>query len=338
MTGRNAKSLRLATFAIAWLAALGAASPAFGEERSGTGVLTLVVENDNFYGKTDGYYTSGIALVWVPTGDRAPDWALRFARRLPWFPDGGQVRHGYAFGQNIYTPLDITLADPPLDERPYAGWLYGTIGLSIEKGRQFDQLALTLGVVGPASLAEETQKFGHDLTDSPEPQGWATQLGNEPGIMLTYQRSWRAAAAATVAGLDLDLTPHFGGAVGNVYTYANGGMTLRIGRRLGLDYGPPRIQPGISGAAFFAPRDRFTWYFFAGAEARAVARNIFLDGNTFRDSRSVDTEPLVGDLQWGVTLAWRDLRLSYTHVRRSREFETQLESDEFGSFSLSMAF
>jgi len=45
MTGRNAKSLRFATFAIAWLAALGAASPAFGEERSGTGVLTIAHED-----------------------------------------------------------------------------------------------------------------------------------------------------------------------------------------------------------------------------------------------------------------------------------------------------
>lgn len=27
-------------------------------------------------------------------------------------------------------------------------------------------------------------------------------------------------------------------------------------------------------------------------EGRAVARNIFLDGNTFQDSRSVDKEPL----------------------------------------------
>jgi hypothetical protein len=338
MTSRSAARSRRAAVLIASLAALGAAFPALGEEASGTGILTLVVENDNFYRRTDGSYTSGVALVWAPAKDPAPGWALGFARRLPWFPEDGRVLHGYVLGQNIYTPRDITLADPPLDDRPYAGWLYGSIGLGIEKGRQLDQLALTLGIVGPASLAEQAQKFGHDLTHSPKPRGWDTQLGNELGVVLTYQRSWRAVAAATLAGLDFDLTPHFGGALGNVYTYLNGGMTLRVGRRLALGYGPPRVQPGIAGSGFFAPRDGFTWYLFAGVEARAVARNIFLDGNTFRDSRSVDKEPLVGDFQWGVALARRDLRLTYTHVRRAREFETQRKGDEFASVSLSMSF
>ena len=67
-----------------------------------------------------------------------------------------------------------------------------------------------------------------------------------------------------------------------------------------------------------------------------VARNIFLDGNTFRDSRSVDREPLVADIQAGVALTWRKYRFSYTHVRRTREFRTQKGSDNFGAVSFSM--
>lgn len=319
------------------LVTLLAASPAFGGEAPRTGVLSFVVENDLFY-NNDRNYTSGVALVWVPTAGPAPDWALLVARSIPWFPVEGDVRHGYALGQNMYAPSDITLANPPLDDRPYAGWLYGTIGLGVETGRQLDQLALTLGVVGPASGAEQTQKFVHEIVGSPEPQGWDTQLGNELGILLTYQRSWRALATTTLLGLDFDLTPHFGGALGNVYTYANGGMTLRYGRNLALDYGPPRIQPSIPGSGFFVPPRSFAWYLFAGVEGRAVARNIFLDGNTNKDSRSVDKEPFVGDLQWGIVLTWRGVRFGYTHVERTREFKTQGEHDKFGSVSLSLSF
>ena len=76
---------------------------------------------------------------------------------------------------------------------------------------------------------------------------------------------------------------------------------------------------------------------FASAEGRAVARNIFLDGNTFKDSRSVDKEPFVGDLQWGLVLTWRNFRVSFTDVFRTREFETQKESEHYGSICLSMA-
>ena len=321
------------------LAATGSLVPltAFAADEPETGTLSLMFENDLFY-DTDRNYTNGVRASWLSGPDSTPAWALDAARWFPLFPDGGTVRTNYAIGQNMYTPDDIALTNPPLDDRPYAGWLYGSIGLIAETGRRLDQLELTLGVVGPASLAEQTQTIVHEITGSQEPRGWDTQLKNEPGVVLTYQRSWRGFVSESVSGFGFDATPHAGGALGNVFTYANAGLTLRFGRRLPLDYGPPRIQPSLPGSGFFVPQDGFGWYLFAGIEGRAVARNIFLDGNTFRDSRSVDKEPLVGDLQFGIALTWRNLRLSYTHVLRTREFETQDEADDFGAFSLSMRF
>ncbi len=82
----------------------------------------------------------------------------------------------------------------------------------------------------------------------------------------------------------------------------------------------------------------FGWYLFAGVEGRAIAHNIFLDGNTFRDSRSVDKKPLVGDLQFGLVLDWSDIRFSYTHILRTREFRTQEKFDGFGALSVSIKF
>lgn len=101
-----------------------------------------------------------------------------------------------------------------------------------------------------------------------------------------------------------------------------------------------------------SPRNTQSWYRIAfrtsesspqqawqrGCLRHGHARNIFLDGNTFRDSRSVDKEPLVGDLQFGIAVTWRNVRLSYTHVLRTREFKTQGEADDFGAFSLSVRF
>jgi hypothetical protein len=62
------------------------------------------------------------------------------------------------------------------------------------------------------------------------------------------------------------------------------------------------------------------------------------DARVTRDSRSVDQEPLVGGLQFGAALARRNLRLSHTHVPRSREFESQDDADDFGALSLSVRF
>lgn len=307
-------------------------------EEAEDGTFTFVLENDLFFG-LDRDYTNGVQLAWMSEPDKAPVWALKAARLLPFFPDEGLVRSSYAIGQNMYTPNDISDPNPPLDQRPYAGWLYGAVGIVVETGeQQLDQLQLQFGVVGPSSLAEQSQEFIHKVIDSPKPQGWDTQLKDEPGLVLTYQRSWRALVSEEIAGISVDVTPHVGGALGNIYTYANAGATLRFGWNLPNDYGPPRIQPGLPGSGFFEQTDDVGLYFFAGLDARAVAHNIFLDGNTFRDSRSVDKEPFVGDAQVGVALTLRSARLAFTHVFRSREYKGQSDPDEFGAISFSVPF
>lgn len=310
-------------------------SQAYSEEAALSGELSILFENDVFF-RTDRYYTNGVALVWAPANTPAPGWIARIARWIPWFPDDGFIHHGYAFGQNMFTPTDIKIANPSPDDRPYAGWLYGTAGGAVETGRQLDVFTITAGVVGPASRAEQTQKFVHKIVDAPKPQGWDTQLRNEPGIYATYQRSWRELSARTLLGMDFDVAPHLGGALGNVYTYANAGFTLRYGNNPPRDFGPPRIQPSVPGSAFFMPTDGFTWYLFISTEERAVARNIFLDGNTFKDSRSVRKEPFVGDVQWGLVLTLHDYRFSFTDVFRTHEYKSQKHTDHFGSVCVSM--
>lgn len=315
------------------------AGPALGEAPPELNTLSLVFENDLFYEDADKHYTNGMGLIWIPNGDSPPpDWAQSAARLIPWFPKNNHTRHGYAIGQKMYTPRDTSLANPPLDARPYAGWLYGLIGLSIETEKKLDQIALTIGLVGPASFAEEVQQFSHELTYSGEPAGWDTQLDNEAGFILTSQRSWRKTAIRTYAGLEVDLTSHIGGSLGNVYTYLNTGVTLRCGPQLPNDYGPIRIQPSSPGSASFTPGHFWDWYLFAGVDGRAIARNIFLDGNTFRDSRSVDKKPFVGEFQFGIVLTLQKLRINYTQVLRTNEYKSQEDNDGFGAVTMTLLF
>lgn len=318
---------------------LACVSPAvFAQDGPRNGTLSFVLENDVFY-NADRHYTNGVRFAWVPHRERpAPALARDLAEIMPWFPRDATIRHGYAFGQSMYTPRDITIANPPDGERPYAGWLYGSVGLGVETGRVVDQFGLTIGVVGPASLAEETQKFVHRVIDSDRPEGWDHQLRNEAGLILSWKRSWRGLYASRMLGNELDFGTHMGAALGNVFTHGKGGFMFRFGPDLPNDYGPPRIEPALPGASDFYAAEGFRWYLFAGLEGRAVARNIFLDGSTFRDSASVDKRRLVGDLQFGLVADWKDLRVSYTHVARSREFQTQRENDVFGAFSVLLKF
>jgi hypothetical protein len=113
---------------------------------------------------------------------------------------------------------------------------------------------------------------------------------------------------------------------------------FRIGDELDADWGPVRIRPALAGSGFFQPRQDFGWYVFAGVEGRAVARDIFLDGNTWRDSPSVDKRLFVADAQAGAAVMWRGIRFAYTHVLRSEEFYGQKGVQSFGSFSASFRF
>ena len=313
------------------------AIPAHAENGTEKGTFSILFENDVF-DNTDHDYTNGVELAYTTSPEATPDWVIRAANRLPFFSENTNVRTRYALGQSIYTPKNITVADPPLTDRPYAGFLYGAIGLVGDTGTHLDQLQLTLGVIGPASYAQETQTWVHRVIKDRTPKGWDTQLHNEPGVIIQYDRSIKLIPPKSLLGLVFDFEPHYGAAIGNVYDYANLGAMARLGFNLPSDYGPMRIEPSLPGSNFFEPNGGFSAYIFGGVEGRAIARNLFLDGNTFQASRSVDKMNLVDDMVFGAAITFRAVRIAFTHVIRSREYKTQSTPDRFGAVDLSFQF
>lgn len=303
------------------------------------GILTFQFENDIF-GNTDQHFTHGTRLAWMSSENKVPGWVKDAASYVPLFDPGASKRIVYSFGQSIFTPDDIRQKGLIPEDRPYAGWLYAGVGLVSVTGDRLDNLELDIGMVGPASFAEDIQKNWHKWFGFQRPNGWDNQLKNELGILLSYERKWRRWVRFNALGLDGDVTPHFGVNIGNVLTQSASGFTIRIGSDLSnqYDYGPPRIRPSLPGSDFFLSDGGLSWYVFLGAEGRAVLHNIFLDGNSFRDSHSVDKKPLVGDIQGGIAFIIGPVRLAYTHVFRTKEFGSQDHSDQYGAFSISARF
>lgn len=325
------------------IAMLAAAAPARAQSApDDRGTFSLMLENDVFGSGTDRHFTHGTKLSYT-TREHLPDEddpIGMVAGLIPFWPAGARARATYALGQNIYTPDDIADPNPRPDDRPYAGWLYvsgGLIAVAPDASRS-DAVVLELGVVGPASLAEDTQTTWHDWFDFQDPNGWDHQLENEPGFALLYEHTRAVWRDEIIGGLSADLVPNAGFALGNVATYLSAGATVRIGGDLTADLGPPRIRPSLPGSSFIQGDQGFNWYTFASVGGRLVGRNIFLDGNTFTDSQSVDKKLLVGDIQAGLAMMWTDWRLTYTYVLRSKEFDTQDRIDKFGALSLSYRF
>jgi hypothetical protein len=180
---------------------------------------------------------------------------------------------------------------------------------------------------------------------SNHPNGWDNQLHNELGVILVYERTWRWPRHERRSGLDWEMMPHAGAALGNVKTYANAGAEIRAGWNLPDDFGTSAIGPatttstpvdGMQGA----DRAAFDlgFYLFARVDGRAVAHNIFLDGNTFGDSQSVGHNPFVADLSAGAAVNYKDTKLAYAVVYRTKEFAAQQKAEVFGTVSLNWTF
>lgn len=300
-------------------------------------VFTLQTENDVIT-PHDRWYTNGVQFSAAFGEGAQPEVLKKIADAVPFLRTDCENRViGLALGQQIFTPADTTQTALIPDDRPYAGWLYAAFTVEGYKEDSADYFTLQLGVVGPASFAEKAQNAWHGLFGIEKSRGWGNQLGNEPGVVIGYRKAWQARAEA--GGIELGASPHVGLALGNVYTYAAGGFMLRLGNDLSLDRSPPpRISPGLPGSGYFRAGHNLVWYLFAGVEVRGVARNIFLDGNTWRDSHEVVKKHAVAEFQIGVAVIVRGVRIAYTHVFRTREFRGQPEAHEFGALSFAFRF
>jgi lipid A 3-O-deacylase len=329
---------RWALLAGAWLGCASAHAGDLVAQPSWAGRFTIVGENDALApSPTDSWYTHGTLLSYL-SGPLAPG---QFGRLfLPGSGDGPtQHRYEILLGQNIFTPENAKLSPPDPKDRPFAGWLYTGFGLYQETNRTtLDHFELQIGVIGPASLAQQVQDGFHHAFGQTGSAGWAFQLKNEPGVVLSYERKWRG-DLVSAGGLGVDLIPELGASIGNVYTYGEAGVMLRIGHNMKADYGPLRIRPALSGSTWFDPAQlngAFGWYWFMGTQVRAVARNIFLDGNSFTSSPSVDKRIFVADFSTGASIYSMDFaKLDLVLAWRTEEFVGQQRWSKYGGFNIS---
>jgi len=310
----------------------------------------LYLEND-YFAHSDGGYTSGLKLSWSSgLHDEYPQyawphrWLYPLIKHIPFEKKPDLKRNiTFALGQNIFTPEDIDSEEVVEDDRPYAGVTYLSMGFHTRKDRSMDSVEMLLGLVGPSSGAEECQKAVHRVFDDIQPNGWDNQLNNEAIIDLVYEHKKKIKRPDPNGGFGYDVILNTGGGIGNALTFYNLGLMFRTGWNIPNDFGIMPIRPisSFNGAMAHSGSgiaSDLGVQFFVSIEGRAVFQNIFLDGNTFTDSHSVDKKPMVGDLMTGVNVNMGRGQLSFALVKRSKEFETQNEPQEFASINLSYAY
>lgn len=296
---------------------------------------SLRLENDTFAGR-DRFYTNGVSLSVAHTGrswlDPVADW-------LPW--GRGRRTVGYEVGQIMVTPTDIARPVPDPHDRPYAGILFAALSLHVDRTNRYHGLKFITGVVGPWSLAEETQSAVHRIVGSVQPQGWDNQLHNELVLNLVYEHRRKYRLLGRRESWAVEALPMAGAMLGNVLTQGQLGGQVRFGYSIPDDFGTTLMR----GVVHIPPprertdgRSRWGLFVYGGVNANLVLRNITLDGNTWKDSPSVDKEWFVPAVEVGVATGTRRFLASFSYIFWSREFKGQQKNSEFGALTFSYFF
>ncbi len=302
--------------------------------------FTVYWENDSSFLKpnraTDRYYTNGLAA----TIAHQPDWADGFADMIPLGEVFDDTAAGYVIAHQFFTPENIKARRLIDDDRPYAGYLFGGMYLQRSNGNTFDHIQLDLGTTGPASQADHFQYSIHSTFRADEPRGWDNQLHDEFTAQLSLRRKWRHDLNTLELwdhALDQQIISQADLALGTVYRNIGLGATYRVGVHMPDDFGPGRLED--VGDATLMQSEQSGAYAFVRVSGRVVEHDLFLEGNTYKDSHSVDAEPLVGEAQAGFAVYGRfngwDLQANYSQTFITSQFEDQDGYHSFGALMLS---
>ncbi|MDZ7717057.1 MAG: lipid A deacylase LpxR family protein [Balneolaceae bacterium] len=255
--------------------------------------LRATTVNDSYFAlRQDYYYTNGLQIGY----SRLLDQRFSMLGLIP--EENRKTIFNIKLAHQVYTPKFIQNPMPDLMDRPYAGYLYAQGRLnSFWKQKNNLNVALTLGVIGPASGAEQMQRKWHEFFGLPIPKGWEYQIRNEPVVNLNakYRRSWFLSS-------EVDAIAGTGFRAGTAFNDLSAGVTFRFGNIHPLD------QSAISNSHLGGSSDSNSqyhdneWFLFFGWENKLVIHNTLIDGGLISPSQSSldrESEPYVSTIKWG---------------------------------------
>ena len=285
---------------------------------SNAGKLLLELENDVFY-DDDADMTHGTRIEYVLDNN---------------------VRFGIQ--QQMYTPFDISTVDQVEGRHPWAGTMLGFIGYrNINRYALYsiyDDIELSIGVLGPSSHADDVQRLIHKWLGCQDPKGWHNQLHDEFEINLTYFRGQDYLVFGHEYGWNTRFVHEIGGCLGTLQTY----LGINTELKLGYGFGAAELDNEIRIRSVEFERPICSIYGILGAEGRYWIRNELLEGNAGYihnyNTLTVDMEELTGCLKAGVGVRYKGVEARFLWMWWTREYKTQESTPNYASVTLGFGF
>ncbi|WP_027329933.1 lipid A deacylase LpxR family protein [Marinimicrobium agarilyticum] len=298
--------------------------------------FTTLWHNDVFLDKDGGGYTNGLYFSWFDLSESSDeDFKPALLTRplnswlMPEF-DGQLQVNEFTFGQAMMTPKNIKKAVPDEDDAPYGGLLMFRSAYTLVDERISDTLAVTVGIVGPSSGAEEAQRAIHKLVGANEPQGWDYQIKDEPVGQIKRTRVWRY-GGGDHEGVGSDLLLIGSGSLGNLGSSLGGAVLVRYGRGLESSFG---TAGQVIGRVSNPMAIDSGWNVYTGVGADYVYNQIFVSGGGLRSGQSADLRHDQYAFYAGASYAWKRFSLTLSYVNNSKLDKNSSARQEFGALKL----
>ena len=301
--------------------------------------LNLYIENDKYFGTDDGYSTGEriTALYHISREDYSIYDLLGYANEKTY------SYFTFSLTNQIFTPTNTLTSTLIPNDRPYAGWTFLESTIHKTTKDTLRSLSLKVGIIGPGSGSQQIQNEFHRLIDTNTVSGWENQLDNEIGINLKYIQKWRYFNKLS-KNIESSVVPFISAELGNVAINATSGMMARIGFNIPKDYGVSSVDigsdPGIPVYGEYKNMRLKPWSFSFNliAAGSFIGRDIFLDGNTFSSSHSVNIKHLVAYYGVGLTLRYKNFVVDLMEIETTKQFDLQKETHGVGTVIISYLF
>jgi len=324
----------------------------YGTEKYNSG-WQFSTDNDGLVGQTDRDYTGGISLTL--SGKRVQEYMVSIDPLRAGIDDllgfsklyqssDFMSFHSQQYGMALFTPDDIESITPIYDDRPYASlFIMSNTEITVvpDKNRAYVSI-LTIGLLG-LDLAEDIQRFLHEITGSDNTNGWQYQVsaGGEPTAMLTY-----GVQENLYSSNRQQLKLEYEGNLGFI-TDVNAGVNWRWGRINSPWWAFNSYQSKYmkQSMPIFSTdgKGRNEFYLWTGARLNLRIYNSLLQGQ-FRHSEVTvsgdDMERLIAEYWLGVTKQFAKKYYASMFVRaHSEEFKGQNARDAaWAGFVFSVAY
>ncbi|MDY0781176.1 lipid A deacylase LpxR family protein [Tenacibaculum sp. IB213877] len=176
--------------------------------------ISFINDNDLYISTyRDRYYTNGMFFNYSYLSNKTSE---RIEKKI----------YQITIGHEMYTPYKAVVQSVDQHDRPFAGHLFGSFGISnFYKNNSFFKFTIQAGVLGESAKARELMDIVHRAYDFAEATGWDYQI--KDALSLNFNASY----LQKLTGNDsfFDLSWNNDARIGTIYTDFSTGFFGRIG-------------------------------------------------------------------------------------------------------------